>query len=129
MRNTTVQNKIKNAAKAIKARYNAIPRKRFEVAFTVVGLALASWGVVEAMNGVQHVEKPVVVAQVSPYAKPVVESGFFLTKTTWPLYKDTVSAEQYANQSKFDRTHLGPSNKIEKQKPIVTVVEMPTYTK
>ncbi|USV40945.1 hypothetical protein [Xanthomonas phage BUDD] len=60
----------------------------------------------------------IATAEASPYAQPIVDKGFFLTKTTWPDYKDTVSAEQYANQSQFDRTHLGPcSNDKPCEKP------------
>lgn len=57
-------------------------------------------------------------------SKPMVEEGFFLTKTTWPDYKDTVPADLYEDQSAFDRSHLGPVNKTSQ---VVIAVKVPNY--
>ncbi|WEM34522.1 hypothetical protein [Xanthomonas phage X1] len=97
------------------AKLNAIPRKNIERVAAVVVFTAVTGGLAHSFinDGGMEFFKPktVAVAQADTYAKPIVEEGFFLTKTTWPDYKDTVSAEQYANQTQFDRTHLGPCSK------------------
>lgn len=105
--------------KNVREKYNADPFY-FKMGAIFVLYAVVSFPWIQTVELVRELREPTVVAvaDTSPYAKPIVEEGFFLTKTTWPDYKDTVSAEQYANQTQFDRTHLGPcSNDKPCEKP------------